>query len=68
MAKLAADGGGVSHRVAATTIFLATASNTIVKGAMATVAGGWPFGRRVLTAQLAVLAAGGAGAALGWMT
>jgi uncharacterized membrane protein (DUF4010 family) len=67
MAKLAADGGGLSHRVAATTIFVGTASNTIVKGAMAAVAGGWSFGRRVLAAQLAVLAAGTAGAALAWL-
>jgi uncharacterized membrane protein (DUF4010 family) len=67
MAKLAADGGGVSHRVAATTIFLGTASNTIVKGVMAWVAGGWRFGRRVLAAQLAVLAAGTVGAALAWI-
>lgn len=66
MAKLAAD-GGISSQVAATTIFLGTASNTLVKGVMGAVVGGWPFGRRVLGAQLAVLAAGAAGAALAWM-
>jgi uncharacterized membrane protein (DUF4010 family) len=67
MAKLAAGGGPVSHRVAATTIFFGTASNTVVKGVMATVAGGWEFGRRVLGAQLAILVAGSAGAALAWL-
>jgi uncharacterized membrane protein (DUF4010 family) len=67
MAKLAVEGGSLSHRVAATTIFLGTASNTLVKGIMAAVAGGWPFGRRVLVAQLAVLVAGGLGAVLGWV-
>ena len=67
MAKLAANGGSLSHRVAATTIFLGTASNTIVKGVMATVVGGWEFGRRVLGAQLAILVAGTVGAALAWL-
>jgi uncharacterized membrane protein (DUF4010 family) len=67
MAKLAGEGGPLSHRVAATTIFLGTASNTFVKGIMATVAGGWRFGRRVLVAQLAVLAAGTIGAVLAWV-
>ncbi len=67
MAKLTVEGGSLSHRIAATTIFLGTASNTIVKGIMSAVAGGWPFGRRVLAAQLGVLAAGGMGAALAWL-
>jgi uncharacterized membrane protein (DUF4010 family) len=67
MAKLAGEGGPLSQRVAATTIFLGTASNTVVKGTMASVAGGWVFGRRVLAAQLGVLAAGTAGAALAWL-
>ncbi len=65
-AKLAAD-GGLSPEVAATTIFLGTASNTLVKGVMGAVVGGWGFGRRVLGAQLAVLAAGAVGAALARM-
>jgi uncharacterized membrane protein (DUF4010 family) len=65
MAKLA-DGRALSHGVAATTIFLGTASNTLVKGIMAGVAGGWRFGRRVLTAQLAVLGAGTIGAIIAW--
>jgi uncharacterized membrane protein (DUF4010 family) len=67
MAKLASGGGPLSHRVAATTIFLGAASNTIVKGVMAAVAGGWAFGRRVLGAQLGILAAGAAGAAVAWL-
>ncbi len=66
VAKLAGD-GGVPADVAATTIFLGTASNTLVKGVMGAVVGGWGFGRRVLGAQLAVLAAGAAGVALAWM-
>jgi uncharacterized membrane protein (DUF4010 family) len=65
MAKLA--GAGVRPEVAATTIFLGTASNTIVKGVMAVVAGGWSFGRQVLAAQLAALAAGAVGVAGTWL-
>lgn len=68
MAKLAGGGAALSHRVAATTIFLGAASNTLVKGVMAGVAGGWRFGRRVLAAQVAVLAAGTVGAALAWLS
>lgn len=67
MSKLAAGGATISHRVAATTIFLATASNTLTKGAMAAIAGGWRFGRRVLVAQLVVLVAGTVGAILTWL-
>lgn len=62
MAKHAAD-GGLSARVAATTIFLGAASNTLAKGVLAAGAGGAAFGRRVLLAQLAVLAAGALGLA-----
>ncbi|HEX9049536.1 MAG TPA: MgtC/SapB family protein [Anaeromyxobacter sp.] len=66
VSKLAGD-GGVAPDVAATTIFLGTASNTLAKGIMGAVVGGWSFGRRVLGAQLAVLAAGAVGAALAWL-
>lgn len=66
MAKLAGQ-NGLTARVAATTIFLGTASNTVVKGLMASVAGGWAFGRRVLGAQLGVLATGALGAAAAWL-
>jgi uncharacterized membrane protein (DUF4010 family) len=65
MAKLA--GGAVSHRVAATTIFLGAASNTVVKGVMAAIAGGGLFGRRVLAGQGLALAAGALGVAIAWM-
>ena len=65
MAKLA--GSAVAPRVAATTIFLAAASNTVVKGVMAAIAGGHRFGRRVLTGQAAALAAGGMGLAISWI-
>jgi uncharacterized membrane protein (DUF4010 family) len=60
MARFAAN-GAISGPVAATTIFLGAASNTLVKGAIGAVAGGWTFGRRVLPAQVAVLAAGALG-------
>ena len=46
MAKLAQ--GELAEEVAATTIFLGAASNTLTKGVMATVVGGWAFGRWVL--------------------
>ncbi|MBK9516752.1 MAG: DUF4010 domain-containing protein [Anaeromyxobacter sp.] len=64
MARLG--GVEVTHQVAATTIFLGAASNTLAKGVMAAVLGGWPFGRRVLVALLAMLAAGAGGVALAW--
>jgi uncharacterized membrane protein (DUF4010 family) len=67
MANLA-KGEGLSHRVAAMTIFLGTASNTVVKGVMAAVAGGWEFGRRVVGGQLAALLAGTVGAAIAWLS
>jgi hypothetical protein len=35
----------------------------VAAGIIGAVAGGWPFGRRVLAAQLLVLAAGGLGLA-----
>jgi uncharacterized membrane protein (DUF4010 family) len=55
---------GIAERVAATAIFLGTASNSVVKAIMAIVAGGWTFGRRVLVAQVTALAAGTGGLAL----
>lgn len=56
MAGLA--GGPVAPAVAATTVFLGAASNTIVKGVLAAVLGGWRFGRYVLAGQLLMLVAG----------
>lgn len=61
MARLG--GNGVSLGVAATTVFLGMASNTAVKAAMATVLGGWRFGRVVAAAFGATLLAGAAGVA-----
>lgn len=65
MSKLA--GGSVSVHVAATTIFLGTASNTVIKGTIAGVLGGWRFGRPVLAALLSMLAFGAVGIGLAWM-
>jgi len=67
MAELAR-GGGIANTVAATAIFLGVAANTLTKGLLALSAGGAAFGRRVLGAQLVVLATGAAGAALAWLT
>ncbi len=64
MARLG--GAEVAASVATTTIFLGAASNTLVKGIMAAVLGGWPFGRRVLLANLAMLLAGAGGVAVSW--
>ena len=64
MARLA--GGEVAVQVAATTIFLGCAANTVVKGVMAAVIGGWAFGRRVAWALLGMLAAGTLGALVAW--
>jgi len=66
MASLAR-GGGVPGAVAATAIFLGVAANTLTKGFLAVSTGGVAFGRRVLPAQLFVLATGAAGAALTWL-
>jgi uncharacterized membrane protein (DUF4010 family) len=66
MAKHAAD-GGIASRVAATTIFLGAAANTLAKGALGAAVGGWSFGRKVLGALLATLAAGAFGLALAWL-
>jgi uncharacterized membrane protein (DUF4010 family) len=65
MARLA--GGQVALQVAATTIFLGAASNTVVKAVMATVIGGWAFGRRVVAALLGMLACGTAGVLAAWL-
>ena len=65
MARLA--GAQVTPQVAATTIFLGAASNTVVKGAMAAVIGGQAFGRQVLLALGAMLLCGAGGVALTWV-
>lgn len=63
MAGLAS--GPVSPSVAATTIFLGSGSNTLVKGVLAATLGGWRFGRYVLAGQLFMLCAGLAALAIG---
>ena len=67
MAKFASE-GGVSPKVAAMTIFLGAASNTLVKGVMAAVVGGWAFGRRILGAQVVVLVVAAIAAGLTWFS
>lgn len=49
---------GTEAGVAATGITLAAVTNTLVKGTMAAVAGGWALGRRVGAAFLVVLGSG----------
>jgi uncharacterized membrane protein (DUF4010 family) len=66
VAKMAKE--GLNDDVAVTAILLAAVSNTVVKGGMAAVLGGWAFGWRVIASFLLVLGAGGAGVAVlrGW--
>ncbi|HEU4384712.1 MAG TPA: DUF4010 domain-containing protein [Anaeromyxobacteraceae bacterium] len=59
--------GGLDARVATAAIFVAAASNTVVKAAMARIAGGKAFGTLVAAAFGAMLAAGGAGLAIAWL-
>ena len=59
--------GGLEPRVATTAIFLAGASNTVAKAAMAASIGGLAFGRRVAAAFGAMLAAGGLAIAITWL-
>jgi uncharacterized membrane protein (DUF4010 family) len=50
--------GGLDVPVAARTVVLATGSNTLVKGGLALVLGGVPFGKKVLAVFGVMLAAG----------
>jgi uncharacterized membrane protein (DUF4010 family) len=65
MARLA--GGEITLPVAATTVYLGLASNTLVKAAMATVLGGWHFGRVVAAAFGVTLIAGGIAVGIAWL-
>jgi len=65
MTKLAQ--AGLTSKVAATTILLAVASNTVVKAAMSAVVGGWRLGRYVAPAFGAMLVTGAAGTAALWL-
>ncbi len=66
MASLAKS-GEVEPRVAVTTIMIGAASNTIVKGVMATVIGGRAYGKLVLAGFGGMLAAGAAGLVAVWL-
>jgi uncharacterized membrane protein (DUF4010 family) len=66
MASLA-KGGSVEARVAVTTIMLGTASNTVVKGVMATVIGGVAFGKHVILAYGLSLAGALIGLGVLWL-
>jgi uncharacterized membrane protein (DUF4010 family) len=59
-------GGALPERVAALAVFLATASNTVFKAAMAVAVGGWRFGRWVALGFGVTLMAGLAGALPLW--
>lgn len=59
--------GGLLPQVAATTIILGAASNTLAKGAIAAVLGRWRFGREVLVVFGAMLAAGALGLLIAWV-
>jgi uncharacterized membrane protein (DUF4010 family) len=63
MARLAQN--GLAPDVAATSVFLAAASNTVVKAIIGTSLGGWAYGRRIATAFAIILAAGAAAALWG---
>jgi uncharacterized membrane protein (DUF4010 family) len=65
MANLAKS-GEIEPTVAVTTIIIGTASNTLVKGGMATTIAGWRFGRMVLAAFGAMLVAGALGLFVVW--
>jgi uncharacterized membrane protein (DUF4010 family) len=56
--------GELPFQKATLAIFIACATNSLVKAGIAVVAGGWSFGWRVLTAFTAMIAAGVAGAAV----
>lgn len=67
MARLA-KAGEVKPEVAVTTILIGAGSNTVVKGTMATVVGGWDFGRRIALAFGTVLLAGLLGVLWVWLS
>lgn len=57
----------LAAKVAATTIYLGTVSNTLTKAGIAIVVGGWEFGRQILLTFAAILGAGLAGVGLLWI-
>ncbi len=60
-------GGSVDPRVAVTTIMIGAGANTVVKGAMATVIGGWRYGRIVAAAFGGMMLSGAGGLAYLWL-
>lgn len=66
MASLA-KAGTLESRVAVTTIMIGAASNTIVKGIMATVIGGRSYGKMVLSGFAGMLFCGGLGVLWLWL-
>jgi uncharacterized membrane protein (DUF4010 family) len=58
---------GLDPRIASTTILVGAISNTLAKGALAAVLGGWPLARRVLLAFSAMLTAAVVAGAWLWM-
>jgi uncharacterized membrane protein (DUF4010 family) len=59
-------GAQVAAPVAGTAVLVAIAANTVTKAGIATVVGGWPFGRTLLTTSVAIVVAALAGIALVW--
>lgn len=66
MANLAKN-ESVAPAVAVTTVIIGAAANTVVKGGMTLVIGGWHFGRLVLGAFLALMVGGALGIAIVWL-
>jgi uncharacterized membrane protein (DUF4010 family) len=62
MARMA--GTGLDLKAAALAILIAAASNTVVKTTLAVSLGGWSYGKKLIAANAAVLAATAAAAAL----
>ena len=60
--------GEIGDEVAVTTILIGAASNTAVKAGLATMAGGWAFSKRIVTAFAAILVTGAVGLAVVWLT
>jgi len=66
MARLAKD--NLSPEVAVTTILIGVGSNTIVKGSMATIVGGWQYGKNIAAAFGTSMVFGAIGVAVMWLS
>ncbi len=58
----------LTPEVAVTTILIAVGSNTVVKGAMATVVGGWAYGKTIAMAFGTSMVMGALGVGAMWLT